>query len=349
MAISGVALEPNGFGAIFATAADVDDHAPLRKLLSEMAALRARGTLASFDGTWRALPQRRVLTPPPPERAVAIVPPAGALAIPAGDFLFRVQGAEIEGDDAHGVDVQFEWEETPRKEHEKNVSVGGFHLDREPVSCGRYASYLRESGYRPDDRRGWLRHWPDADRGVYPRGNRSVPVTGVSLAEAKHFCEWVGGRLPTGIEWQYAAQGGDSRRTYPWGATDDQRRRPPVASGRETPSPFDSSAFSPAGDSPFGVADLVGNVWQYTADEFEDGHTRFVLLRGGARYTLTSHSKWYFPSAGFRLDRHTKYLLMDDAFERAATLGFRCAYDARRIPTNAAPSLRERAPAAASS
>ena len=79
--------------------------------------------------------------------------------------------------------------------------------------------------------------------------------------------------------------------------------------------------------SPLGLVDLVGNVWQYTADEFEDGHSHFVMLRGGAHYTLNDASEWYYNSGGWRVDRHARYNLMDDAYERAATLGFRCAYD----------------------
>ena len=72
---------------------------------------------------------------------------------------------------------------------------------------------------------------------------------------------------------------------------------------------------------------MVGNVWQYTSDEFEDEHTRFVLLRGGSHYNIRHVSLWYFPTGDWRLDRHNRYNLMDDAYERAATIGFRCAYD----------------------
>lgn len=85
------------------------------------------------------------------------------------------------------------------------------------------------------------------------------------------------------------------------------------------------TAHAPQGDSPFGVSDLVGNVWQYT-DEFQDEHTRYVILRGGSNYRPQG-SNWYFPQAK-ELNLHEKYFLMDDRYERSGAVGFRCVVDA---------------------
>lgn len=68
---------------------------------------------------------------------------------------------------------------------------------------------------------------------------------------------------------------------------------------------------------------------RYT-DVFEDSHTRAALVRGGCIYTPASGawtSQWYFRQAK-RIDQHNKYYLMDDSYDRAATLGFRCVQDA---------------------
>ena len=100
---------------------------------------------------------------------------------------------------------------------------------------------------------------------------------------------------------------------------------PPMSTGATCRGPQPVAAHAPQGDSPFGVSDLVGNVWQYT-DEVRDEHTRAVILRGGSNYR-PSGSKWYFPNQ-IELNTHNKYFLFSDRYERAATIGVRCVKDA---------------------
>jgi len=99
---------------------------------------------------------------------------------------------------------------------------------------------------------------------------------------------------------------------------------PQLQSDQRIPGPEPVGKYSPGDLSPFGVADMLGNVWQYT-DEFQDDHTRSVCLRGGSNYR-PSGSHWYFPNEADLLT-HNKYFLMNARYERAGTVGFRCAAD----------------------
>ena len=307
-------LESLGYGAVLASDEKAD--AALQTLLSYMAE-RSKRSLASYSRDWKAVPQTIVEIPTTAPMPSA---PDGMLRIPDGDYEFQVSGIEIEGGNDPGVDVQYPWEDSPRRFHRHRVHLHSFYIDRTPVSNAEFAKFLDATHYHPQDDHNFLRAWQN---GRYPQGWDHKPVTWVSIEDARAYAVWAHKRLPHEWEWQYAAQSTDGR-TYPWGNEWNAPSLPPVDPG-PAQHPLPDVATFPKGASPFGVLDMVGNVSQWT-DEYRDPHTRAAILRGGASYQPAG-SLWYFPQT-YRLDEHQKYLLMSPGHDRAGTVGFRCAADA---------------------
>jgi formylglycine-generating enzyme required for sulfatase activity len=308
-------LEANGYGAIFATNGEPD--AKIQKLMAEMKQLTSK-PLASYSNERKVLKQEMV---PIAATATAGSAPAGMIPIPEGDFLFRVSGIEIEGFNDAGVDVQYPWENAARRFHEHPMHVKSFFIDRFPVTNAEFKKFMDAAHYHPKDDLNFLLDWKG---GSFPSGWENRPVTWISLEDARAYAAWAGKRLPHEWEWQYAAQGTDGR-MYPWGNQWDASAVPEPDKNRNMrgPDPVDAH---PKGASPFGVMDLVGNVWQWT-DEFTDEHTRGGILRGGSYYQPQG-SIWYFPQA-YKLGEHGKLLLMSPSMDRSGAVGFRLAQDAR--------------------
>ena len=129
-------LEAEGYGCVLgARGAAAASAPPLVAFLRKMAALSAT-PLQQISATWRYLPQSLV---PIAATSTASAPPAGMVAIPAAaNFSFVVRGIEIEGDDAHGVDVQYPWESHPQREHAHSLPVAAFYMDKVRVSPNPY-------------------------------------------------------------------------------------------------------------------------------------------------------------------------------------------------------------------
>ncbi len=326
-------MEAKGFAAILATPSEPD--AKTRQLLDTMKAMTAK-PLSDFSAVWQKTNQTLVEIPATKPVATA---PDGMIRINGGSYLFVVRGIEIEGNNDIGVDVQYPWEDSPRRYHEHLMQIKPFYMDEYPVTNAEFKKFLDATHYHPKDDLNFLKSWAG---GTYPDGAGNQPVTWVSIEDARVFAQWAGKRLPHEWEWQYAAQGDDGR-LYPWGNCDWNAA---VAAGAESPcgasDPKDALGPTPdrgrvmlaasdvgahpRGASPFGVVDMVGNVWQWT-DEYTDDHTRAAILRGGSHYQPQG-SIWYFPQA-YRNDEHGKLLMMAPSYDRSGAVGFRCGKDAQ--------------------
>ncbi len=308
-------MEANGYGAILATPNEPSE--PMKALMQHMAAM-TKEPLAGFSHQPAILPQSMVPIRP---TSLATDTPEGMIKIPGGPFDFQVVGTEIEGGGNPGVDVQYPWEDSPRRFHEKTMRVAPFFIDKYPVTNAQFKQFMDAANYTPKDMTNFLRDWKN---GAYPVGWDNRPVTWVSLEDARAYAQWAGKRLPHEWEWQLAAQGTDGR-VYPWGNVWQFANVPTPATGRTMPGPDPVDAH-PTGASPYSVMDMVGNVWQWT-EEFVDEHTRAAIVRGG-EYYQPQGSIWYFPQA-FRNDEHSKLLLMSPSYDRSGGVGFRCVRDAQ--------------------
>jgi len=306
-------IEPNGYGAVLETRQDSLIPAQLLKTMKAL----SQKPLSSFSKEWKALPQQMVTIAPTWAAAQA---PEDMVKIPEADFEFNVHGIELEGMNDEGVDVQYPWEDSPRRYHSRHLQLHSFWIDKYPVTNAQFKRFLDATHYHPKDDHNFLKDWV---LGAYHAGADKRPVTWVSIEDARAYAAWAGKRLPHEWEWQYAAQG-QSDQDYPWGRemvsgaqTKDDRKHVLSAA-----SEVDAH---PKGASPFGVMDLTGNVWQWT-DEYVDAHTRAAIVRGGSHYEPQG-SRWYFPQER-RLSEHGKYLLLSPGMDRSGAIGFRCVVDA---------------------
>jgi iron(II)-dependent oxidoreductase len=226
-------------------------------------------------------------------------PPADMVLIPAGDF---VMGSDRGGD------------ESPARE----VYLDAYYIDRYPVTNAEYAKFVQETGHPPPE------HWA-RQGGTYLPGRDNHPVAYVCWFDARDYATWARKRLPAEAEWEKAARGTDGR-VYPWGARFNSQYCNTDESEYWDTTPVD--AFSPDGDSPYGVADMAGNVWEWVADWYdrdyygnapdrnphgpEMGKTK--VLRGGS---------WDFSANEARCAvRNHEY-----PGPRHGLIGFRCAAD----------------------
>lgn len=189
-----------------------------------------------------------------------------------------------------------------------------YAIDLTPVTNAEFAVFLNASGYRPRHPENFLKHWRGA---APPAGIMDHPVVYVDLDDARAYATWAGKRLPSELEWQFAAEGPEGR-LYPWG----DEMQPGRCNGGERGGTTPVKAF-PDGRSPFGCYDMCGNTWEWTESEYSDGRTRFAILKGGSWFKAQG-SQWYTdggPQAGrFGM----KFLLMWPGLDRCATIGFRC-------------------------
>jgi serine/threonine-protein kinase len=205
------------------------------------------------------------------------------------------------------------------------VTVAPFFIGLTEVTNEQYKKFIDATGNPPP---------PVWQGNNFPDGANTLPVTDVTWEDANAYANWAGDgrRLPTEYEWEFAARGTDGR-IYPWGSewidnlsnakSDDNDQRQLVLVGQY-----------PKGASPFGLLDMSGNAYEWTASDFKEypggkvntpaGFTNLKVIRGGSYdtpsnlATVTLRRPWPAARSDWPSDRTPEY----------SKTGFRIAKDA---------------------
>ena len=204
-----------------------------------------------------------------------------------------------------------------------HVYLDTYWIDRYLVTCGQYRHFMDDGGYQnkswwSEAGWQWLQENPVSQPFYWDDSHLwdNYPVCGVSWYEADAYARYAGKRLPTEAEWEKAA-GWDAkighRRTYPWGEELPNNVNCNCCSNIEQPTPVNNY---PTGQSPYGLYDTLGNVWEWTSSWFDayEGFTWYPyrnysklyfdnqhrVLKGGSWATRpwgmrVSYRNWYYP------------------------------------------------------
>ncbi len=210
-------------------------------------------------------------------------------------------------------------------------------MDKFPVTNIQFKKFIEATHYKPIDDVNFLKHWINNS---IPKGEENFPVVYVSYEDAKTYAQWAGKRLPTEVEWQYAAQT-SALNEWPWKQTKPVKRKLQYVTETLTVSSLEGISPSvcnlgdgklypvgkyPKGVNAFGLQDLVGSVWQLTNDVYESGSYRYIMMKGGSYFKPSS--SWWYVQGGPRELHYRQFLLrVSEGFERNATVGFRCVKD----------------------
>lgn len=270
----------------------------------------------------------------PPVQPVALDVPEGMVYVPGGTT--RI-GAE------NGL---------PNEAPPFEATVAPFFLARSPVTVARFRAFIDSTGYQTEaehfgdgglfdlEARGWtLRQgasWRHPLGAGTPMAADDHPVTQVSWNDADAFCAWEGKRLPTEVEWEHAARGATNRRDrYAWGEHLDENGSAkantwngtfPVRN-TGTDGFIYTSPVGTFGETPLGLTDMGGNVWEWTSDWYRPYRSRNdpytptaqseKVQRGGSFMCHESYCHGYRVSARSHSTPETSLF----------HVGFRCAQD----------------------
>lgn len=211
------------------------------------------------------------------------------------------------------------WMGSPKNEGTVNehprhqIYLDAYSMDISEVTIARHAEFLRSTGRRVPN------FWDLVKAGTPP----DHPVVEVDWHDAEAYCRWAGKRLPTEAEWEKAARGTDER-IYPWGNEQPTSRLGNFATDQ---GPFTVESFM-AGESPYGLLHMAGNVWEWTADWYDE-HSYAKSPQRNPKGPSSGTSKVIRGGSWSSEPGHVRSAYRGRAIpaHRDGSIGFRCAQD----------------------
>ncbi|MDO9391542.1 MAG: SUMF1/EgtB/PvdO family nonheme iron enzyme [bacterium] len=226
------------------------------------------------------------------------------ITIPAGNF---TMGSTTN-------DLNYNYDELPQH----TVYLDDYQISKYEVTNAQYQAFMDDGGYSNStywttDGWTWRTNSNTTEPDFWTSGNYNsglafpnYPVVGVNWYEAYAYCKWAGGSLSTEAQWEKAARGTDAR-YYPWGSTWDGLKC--NSNDNVLPDTFTYSSqvgYFSTGQSPYGVFDMAGNIWEWVNDWYQSdyygisptsnptgptsGSTGHVL-RGGSFYGTSTNCR----------------------------------------------------------
>ena len=230
-----------------------------------------------------------------PSAGTLIVHPAdGArmVYVPAGKFIMGLDETEANVVAQHlgakDAATLWAWDCYPRR----TVELPGYFIDECEATVARWKQFVTATGHKTKFQE-TTRHFDRPE-------SQSLPAGEITWDEAKSYARWTGKALPTDAQWEKAARGTDGR-LYPWGNDAPTPDHGHIGAKGKPPPLYTQVGSYPKGVSPYGVLDLIGNQYEWTADWLEPypGNPQAEKMRDYGRVVSLRGGSWYHGWVGF--------------------------------------------------
>lgn len=296
---------------------------------STVSPLPTKAAVAAANPTATPMPTATATVAP---TATAVVPQITQRPLDNMPMVWIPGGTFNMGTDAAGMDD----DESPAHP----VTLSSYYIDQHEVTVAQYVAFLNTLGDYVNSCNGYTclsTRTETAESHVVPMMDglfvvadevAQLPINNVGWQGARAYCAWVGGRLPTEAEWEFAARGADGR-LYPWGNAQPSAETAVLGADFSALQP---AAALTAGASPFGLLGMAGGVWEWVADGYDTFYYEYSpqdsptgpdtdrstprVLRGGGYSSSASE---------VRSTNRDSFSATD--FRGIPHVGFRCAAD----------------------